>query len=139
MRKIEPLSADQIDQLDPGVRTLVQVVRALGYETTDSGDGSKFGDMDGALPFPHVCARISTHLPAMHAVQAAHSLHRRLADAIRFGRMPEVKLAVEVSYSTADKIAILTVLGIMDSDLDPAAVADILKHPLGARDAGILR
>lgn len=42
------------DKLDPGIRELVLRLREHGFRTTDSGDGSKFGTTEGALPFPHV-------------------------------------------------------------------------------------
>lgn len=43
------------ESLDPGIREHVRKVRALGYETTDSGDGvSKPADYEGVPPYRHV-------------------------------------------------------------------------------------
>ena len=42
------------DELDPGIRNLVRTLRCTGFNTTDSGDGSKAKDMECALPFPMV-------------------------------------------------------------------------------------
>ena len=39
---------------DPGVQDLLFLLYRNGYETTDSGDGSKYGVMEGALDCPHV-------------------------------------------------------------------------------------
>lgn len=41
-------------ELDEGVREIVRELRRLMLRTVDSGDGSKFGTMAGALPYPHV-------------------------------------------------------------------------------------
>lgn len=47
------------DELDPGIRDLVRFLRERhGFNTTDSGDGSKAATMDCAMPFPHVVIKI---------------------------------------------------------------------------------
>lgn len=46
MRTLDPAT------LDPGIRDVVDALRACGWDTCDSGDGSKRGE--GTLPFPHV-------------------------------------------------------------------------------------
>lgn len=49
------------DQLDPGIRDTVALLRAAGFETSDSGDGESKSAEDyasgEAIPFPHVAAR----------------------------------------------------------------------------------
>jgi hypothetical protein len=49
------MEADAVDyeSLDEGVREVVAFLREKGFNTTDSGDGTKT-DMDCALPYPHV-------------------------------------------------------------------------------------
>lgn len=42
------------DEIDAGVRDVVQLVYEAGFEPCDSGDGSKVGTMGCALPFKHV-------------------------------------------------------------------------------------
>lgn len=39
---------------DPGIRDIVRLLQEHGFETCDSGDGSKDGEMGCALPYPHV-------------------------------------------------------------------------------------
>jgi hypothetical protein len=40
--------------LDDGIRETVRFLRQHGFDTCDSGDGSKASWMEGALDFPHV-------------------------------------------------------------------------------------
>lgn len=42
------------DELDPGIRKTVRVLWDCGFLPTDSGDGSKAVQVDGALAVPHV-------------------------------------------------------------------------------------
>src|ERR1044071_4418903 len=57
---IEPLSTEDVNALDPGVRDLVVALRAGGYDTTDSGDGVTKEQVDGCtLPFLHVYIHVS--------------------------------------------------------------------------------
>lgn len=41
------------NDLDPGIRDTVRLLRTAGFETTDSGDGGKT-DMECSIEFPHV-------------------------------------------------------------------------------------
>ena len=45
------------DKLDPGIRFTVKWLHERGFTTTDSGDGSKAGEMEGALDIPHVAIK----------------------------------------------------------------------------------
>ena len=45
------------DELDPGIREIVKKLNNAGFITTDSGDGSKYPDMEGALPFPMIVCK----------------------------------------------------------------------------------
>lgn len=47
-------------EISPGVLDLVTELQKLGYNTTDSGDGSNFEEgMEGALPYRHVFGTLS--------------------------------------------------------------------------------
>lgn len=47
---------DDLDysQIDAGIRERVRILRDEGFDTTDSGDGSKAAWMEGALPYPMI-------------------------------------------------------------------------------------
>ncbi len=88
------------DELDPGIRKAVRVLREAEYETTDSGDGSKAGETEGALDYPHVFIR----LPAtLDLVAEAHRAQRYLNEAGLPGSV------VKATYSTKDETAMLLV------------------------------
>ena len=53
---IAPLPAAVLATLDPGIRDVVVKLREQGFETTDSGDGSKADTMGCAWPFPMAVA-----------------------------------------------------------------------------------
>jgi hypothetical protein len=42
------------EELDPGIRDVVKVLRENGFYTTDSGDGVSKTERDGVIDFPHV-------------------------------------------------------------------------------------
>ena len=44
------------EQVDPGIRDVVRTLRDAGFDTTDSGDGSKAATMSCAVPWPMVAA-----------------------------------------------------------------------------------
>lgn len=54
---VEPLAPEVAASLDERVREVVVKLRAAGFDTTDSGDGSKADTVEGALPMPHVFVR----------------------------------------------------------------------------------
>ncbi len=100
MSTVKPLEALIVAALDPGIRDVVQQLRAAGFETTDSGDGvSKPADWyeDGsALPFPHVWCRVDDR-------EALLSEADRLFETL--GR----RWDVEATYSPKDGLCILLV------------------------------
>jgi len=48
------MTEEQIAKLDPGISTLVQLLQANGFNTTDSGDGKSKPPEERAVEFPHV-------------------------------------------------------------------------------------
>lgn len=92
------------DELDPGIRDVVRLLREAGFETTDSGDGvSKPKDDMCVLEYPHVFAMTD---PA-HMVPEADRLAALLG--------PEWD--VDVSYSPRNSKAILSA-----AKMDPVAI-----------------
>lgn len=65
------------NEIDPGIRHVVKALNDAGYETTDSGDGTKVG-MDCAMDFPHVAGAWS----AMFAMFANREALEGAADYI---------------------------------------------------------
>ena len=48
------MTEQQIANLDPGISTLVRLLQANGFKTTDSGDGKSKPPDERAIEFPHV-------------------------------------------------------------------------------------
>lgn len=104
------------DEIDPGIRGLVRKLREKGFETVDSGDGvSKLGEMEDALPFPHV-AMLST--PG-ELVSEADRLMVCLAEwGVSFEpALPLTDPQVEASYSPVDGHAVLMITNVDDKML----------------------
>lgn len=98
--------SDDLDyeQLDPGIIGLVALLRAHGFETTDSGDGvsKKAKGIDDALPYPHVFCVVDPDRLVIEAKRAWHTLNV----------YPEYEdLSIEASYSPDDNAAILAIYG----------------------------
>lgn len=91
-----------LEEVSPGVRDLVKELRAAGYETTDSGDGSNFKEgMECALPMRHVFGVVSPDQPLREFAKRLNALLPTLSC------MPDVPNArVEVSYSPNDDTAV---------------------------------
>lgn len=53
----EDMDSFDYSALDSGIRDTVKWLHRQGFETTDSGDGSKAEWMEGALDIPHVAIR----------------------------------------------------------------------------------
>jgi hypothetical protein len=86
-----------VDELDPGIRDLVVYLRACGWDTIDSGDGSKVGEMECALPYRHVAARSRVNL-----ISDSHWLLWDLRAA-----EPDTDWHVDATYSPNDGESIL--------------------------------
>lgn len=100
-----------VSQLDEGIRDLVVLLRENGFETTDSGDGSKAMDMDCAVDVPHVYMKGDLETAKAESTRLMKLLesHSVLFDG-------EVT-SIEVSYSPVDDICMLAVFGVTDDML----------------------
>lgn len=109
---IEPFSETYMDWLGVAhdVRRLVNLLRAHGFATRDSGDGT------GETPFPHVHCDVE---PASAIAEANRMLRILQGAGVRFhpqtedGDQPEVSL----SYNPADGLCIISVLNVLDDAL----------------------
>ena len=99
------------DTLDPGIRRVVGLLRASGFDTTDSGDGASKPAEERALDVPHVFIR--TTAEAM--LREAKRLSELLCDAMGVHDLsPGV---IQASFDPADGFAVLAVMGLDDARL----------------------
>lgn len=105
-------------EINPGIVKLVAMVQAVGFTTTDSGDGVTNVELDiqGALGFPHIFMVVDPD----RMISESHRLLELLKPAACFDptvdRMPSHPLGtIEASYSPVDKTAILTLSGLDDA------------------------
>jgi len=121
----------QIDyeELNPGIRRLVKMLRDAGFETTDSGDGKTNVEagMEGALTVPHVHCIVSSKT----MVQEAHRMLLLITDA----NLDIGPGTVQALFDPTDGVAMVSVYGIDDSVLAGAEdqeaqsyVKDLIKQ-----------
>lgn len=117
------------EELDPGIRKLVQLLRDNGFVTTDSGDGvTKFEDGDApcscAEPMPNVYIETSRELMLTEVDRLVELLKR----SVRAGLLEETfvdptidqevpLVIIEATYLPMSGASILAVHGICDKDL----------------------
>lgn len=86
-----------VDELDPGIRDIVILLRANGFDTTDSGDGvskpANWYESGCAMPVPNVAATVRH----WEMIEEAERMVAILGDG----------WTVQASYSTHDKSCIL--------------------------------
>lgn len=92
--------------LDPGILGTVRLLWDAGFVTTDSGDGSKAGQMGCAIAVPHVFMRCEPAVLVAEARRLAYfaSSHGLVAAE---GAGP----AVQATYSPADGVAVIMLFG----------------------------
>lgn len=97
-REVEPLADDVVAALDPGIRDLVVALRAVGFDTTDSGDGESKPEDVRDLDYPHVFMVV----PVTRIAEEARRLQAWVdAD----GKLE--RWTVEATYSPRDGVALL--------------------------------
>jgi hypothetical protein len=109
--------------IDPGVCKLVELLRTHGFETTDSGDGkaklAEGAPLEDALDYPHVFIKTSRD----ELVDTANKVMMLLEE-------NGVQLSVDndtgepfvtASYDPADESAVVGVIGVQDTMLNPAS------------------
>lgn len=110
---VQPLTSEELNVIDPGVRNLVVWLRSRSFNTTDSGDGItkiNAGNID-ALDVPHVFMRVAdASLLYAEALRLQYVLWTEHGIKRQPGR-------VEASYDPANGIAVLSLTGISDTDL----------------------
>lgn len=115
---MNPLTEEQLDTLNPGIRHTVKTLREWGCDTCDSGDG-RTHDHACDQPFPYV--HISVH--PMHLVANSITLYARLTGlGINFDNAPNPQddpegyakhPTIEASYSPVDGHAFITLTNVI--------------------------
>jgi hypothetical protein len=105
------------EQLDPGIRKLVLLLREVGgFDTTDSGDGSKAGSMECALDVPNVHMQCEP----IHFRRWSFELLSVLRDHLKPEALSKLEPhAIQFTYSPIDEVGVLSLYGICDEDLQP--------------------
>ena len=119
----DTLPPDVLAGLNPGVRRTVLALRAAGFATCDSGDGTTHAhpcDRD----YPYVSIRVfALELPVEAArllgVLRAWGLAPVTVTAALDGATGCHGVAVQASYDPVDGVALLDVLGLCDAALPP--------------------
>jgi hypothetical protein len=93
------------DDLDVGIRDTVRALWAAGFQPTDSGDGSKFYDIDGAIVWHHVFMRCAPERLIIEANRLALLVANWPAAGTYEGNR------VEANYSPTDGVGVLMLFG----------------------------
>jgi len=104
------------ESLAPGIREVVRWVHALGFTTSDSGDGrtNQEAGMDCARGWTEPMVAIEASGPS-EAMASAGRLWAAL-DALAGGHPPE-RARVEMSYAFPDGVALVLLTGVGDAEL----------------------
>lgn len=104
------------DELTPGIRHTVIWLRALGFETTDSGDGiaNVAAGMLEAMDFPNVAMVVEPH----KLLGEASRLMALLVDAgihVEAQGLDPKAVSIQAMFDPADESATLLLMGVDDS------------------------
>lgn len=108
-------------QINPGIQRLVAILVAHGFETCDSGDGETHDYACDRL-YPYVSMRVMPY-EAINETARLKNLISGLGATVvsmteAFGESPvPTSGCIQLSYDPCDKIAILDLLGVKDTDL----------------------
>jgi len=110
-----------IEGLDPGVNRLVNLLRSVGFETTDSGDGvTKFvpgsgWDRDELIEAPHVFIQVMRGEVIRESERLVRvlALHGVEVKAINTDGDP----FIQASYDPVNGVGILELYNVTDEDL----------------------
>lgn len=109
------------DQLDPGIRETVRLIRSWGYETSDSGDGRS---KEGVRTDPDIleCPHVAVQDPEDQGPESADGLWARIED--HFGGEDQVPtgVMVEVTYEARQCSELLMVTGLDDAMLATVSI-----------------
>lgn len=113
--------------LDPGIRSVVMLLRSRGFETCDSGDGvSKAPDGDCVIEHPHVFMRCEPGEAMGNAAALAAMLRFIGVDLVPFKPPGEAyaphEAVLEVNVVWGSDVALIGLHRLSDADLQAARV-----------------
>ena len=116
MKTRKPIVLEQriVSELDPGIRALVVWLNEMGYRTCDSGDGGKYGKMEGAMPFPNV-AMTSTPARMIEDAQLLRTL--LIQRGVAFGGRGDSSPQIQANYDPQDMVAAIMLFNVLSTDL----------------------
>ncbi len=110
------------NMLDAGIRDTVVFLRKNGFNTTDSGDGSK-NDMECAMPIPNVAMTCAPEEMIAEADRLARLILSSGHDLRELGNDEHGAAEIQASYDPATKSAIILVLHFVVPWTEPMAAA----------------
>lgn len=120
MNNVELLTAEQVAELDPGICWTVQWLREHGFDTCDSGNGSKAGTMECALPYPNVTMRVSPDYLIAETRRLRSLLVETGIDVVPI--TTDEQPCIQGSYDPSDDVAIVVLFGVNDAILQDAVL-----------------
>lgn len=99
-----------INELDPGIRDTVAFLRDNGFETCDSGDGSKADDMACALPVANVAIIVPADKLVSEADRLAQLILATGHPLAAIGDDDPATAEIQASYDPMNRGAIIQVI-----------------------------
>lgn len=98
----------------PGVRRVVEILRARMFSTVDSGDGKSNGEMDCALPWPNVSIQVHPSIMIMEAHRLKRLMNEYGVALCPMSNDPTLP-SIQATYDPTDETAMITLVGVDDS------------------------
>jgi hypothetical protein len=123
--------ADLPEDINPGIRRLVELLTISGFKTVDSGDGETH-DYACDLPWPFVAMECSPHIVIGESIRLARRIER-LCPGLKHGAIgpgdgpPLGVFTVEACYQPFIRRAFITVDGAADKHLAPQFQGELDK------------
>lgn len=110
-------AASELTDLSPGIARTVLWLRAQGFDTCDSGDGSNAAaGMECALPFANVSMIIDVGLFAVEAYRLLELVRAR-GVVIEPQSPDEASPSIQVTFDPVTQVCILSLFGVTDAML----------------------
>ena len=107
-----------VEELNPGIRRVVQLLNEDGWTTIDSGDGETH-DHACDRDVGYVVIKLNRDVPGFDMEVAAHEVYELLRSrGIEFGS-GEGDVLISANYSPVDGFAFIDISGIHDRMLKP--------------------